>query len=50
MIYLVRHGQTEFNREGRFQGVLDSPLDEVRQPHQPQDRIFKLAGGRLDMV
>ena len=26
MIYLVRHGQTEFNREGRLQGSLDSPL------------------------
>jgi broad specificity phosphatase PhoE len=26
MIYLVRHGQTEFNREGRFQGALDSAL------------------------
>lgn len=26
MIYLVRHGRTTFNAEGRFQGGLDSPL------------------------
>jgi probable phosphoglycerate mutase len=26
MIYLVRHGQTEFNRIGRLQGHVDSPL------------------------
>ncbi len=26
MIYLVRHGQTAFNRDGRLQGHLDSPL------------------------
>jgi broad specificity phosphatase PhoE len=26
MIYLVRHGQTEFNAERRFQGALDSRL------------------------
>ena len=29
MIYLLRHGQTEFNREGRLQGRLDSPLTEL---------------------
>ena len=29
MIYLVRHGQTEFNVIGRMQGALDSPLTEV---------------------
>jgi len=29
MIYLVRHGQTEFNRERRIQGHADSPLTEL---------------------
>ncbi|MCR5878557.1 histidine phosphatase family protein [Phenylobacterium sp. J367] len=29
MIYLVRHGQTEFNREQRLQGHVDSPLTEL---------------------
>jgi broad specificity phosphatase PhoE len=29
MIYLVRHGETVWNREGRMQGHLDSPLTET---------------------
>ena len=29
MIYLARHGQTEFNREKRLQGRIDSPLTEL---------------------
>ena len=29
MIYLVRHGQTAFNRERRLQGHVDSPLTEL---------------------
>ena len=29
MIYLVRHGQTEFNAVGRLQGHVDSPLTAV---------------------
>ncbi|MDM8518784.1 histidine phosphatase family protein [Anaerolineales bacterium HSG6] len=28
-IILIRHGATEWNREGRFQGQLNSPLTEV---------------------
>jgi broad specificity phosphatase PhoE len=29
VIYLVRHGETEFNRERRIQGHVDSPLTEL---------------------
>jgi broad specificity phosphatase PhoE len=29
VIFLVRHGQTEFNRERRIQGHVDSPLTEL---------------------
>ncbi|WP_139786064.1 histidine phosphatase family protein, partial [Agrobacterium genomosp. 13] len=28
-IYLVRHGQTEFNAVQRWQGQVDSPLTEL---------------------
>lgn len=31
MIYLVRHGETAFNRERRVQGHLDSPLTDLGQ-------------------
>jgi broad specificity phosphatase PhoE len=33
VLYLVRHGQTEWNRERRMQGRLDSPLTETGRAH-----------------
>lgn len=46
MIYLVRHGQTEFNAEGRFQGHLDSPLTILgaEQAARVGDRLRDLVG------
>jgi probable phosphoglycerate mutase len=45
MIYLVRHGQTEFNRDGRFQGQVDSPLTElgIAQARAVGERLAALA-------
>jgi len=53
VIYLVRHGQTEFNRERRIQGHVDSPLTAlgVRQAHAVgrllRDLIRDPAGWRI---
>ena len=53
MIYLVRHGQTEYNRERRIQGHVDSPLTElgVRQAQAVgrllRDLIRDAAGWRI---
>ena len=29
MIYFIRHGETEYNKDARFQGHLDIPLSEI---------------------
>jgi broad specificity phosphatase PhoE len=53
MIYLVRHGQTEYNRERRIQGHVDSPLTElgIRQAKAVgrllRDLIREPAGWRI---
>ena len=44
MIYLVRHGETVWNREGRIQGHLDSPLTPFGEE---QARRVGIALGRL---
>nr|WP_239029972.1 histidine phosphatase family protein [Nereida sp. MMG025] len=39
---VLRHGQTEWNREGRMQGALDSPLTALGQSQAlAQNRILK---------
>jgi phosphoserine phosphatase len=30
-LFLVRHGQSDLNREGRFRGLTDAPLNEIGQ-------------------
>lgn len=42
MIYLLRHGETEYNTQGRYQGQLDSPLTELgREQVQQNARMLK---------
>lgn len=35
-IYVLRHGQTVWNAEGRFQGALNSPLTQAGRAHAAQ--------------
>src|SRR5438093_5554077 len=48
-IYLARHGQTDWNREGRTQGGMDIPLNETGRQQARQLKI-RLASIRLDAV
>jgi len=43
MLYVVRHGQTEWNLQGRFQGHADSPLTPLGQ-RQARAVASRLAG------
>ncbi|MDF3075667.1 MAG: phosphoglycerate/bisphosphoglycerate mutase [Alphaproteobacteria bacterium] len=46
-IYLMRHGETEWNTQGRIQGALDSPLTERgRQQAQTMGLALKRELGR----
>jgi len=42
-LYLTRHGRTHWNQQGRFQGSVDIPLDEVGRT-QAAEIVEKLRG------
>lgn len=45
-IYIVRHGETEWNLAGRMQGRLDSPLTENGKAHAVNNgKLLKSLGG-----
>jgi len=46
-LYIVRHGETEWNREGRFQGWKDSPLTEEGR-HQAKSLAERLKNYKID--
>ena len=49
MIYVIRHGQTDWNKEGRIQGQVNVPLNEegIKQAKQAGQEI---AGKKFDAV
>ena len=49
-IFLVRHGETEFNRAGRYQGQSDSPLTAkgIRQARRNGRALASLINGSAD--
>ncbi|MGY4796110.1 histidine phosphatase family protein [Lysinibacillus fusiformis] len=49
IIYLLRHGETNYNTQGRYQGQLDSPLTERgREQVQQNARMLKSLIGDAD--
>ena len=48
-LLLIRHGETDFNREGRFQGWTDAPLND-RGRRQAERLAAQLARERIDAL
>jgi len=48
-LYLARHGQTQWNKVGRFQGQLDSKLTQVGQ-QQSEQLALQLTNQKIDLI
>ena len=49
MIYFMRHGQTDFNKENKWMGLLDIPLNEngISQAH---NSIISIRSLNIDII
>jgi len=47
--YFLRHGETQYNREGRFQGRIDAPLNDtgLQQADQAAKRMLQCGIARI---
>ena len=48
-VYIIRHGETDWNREGRLQGDTDNSLNEAGRS-QARDMARQLAGVNVDHI
>jgi broad specificity phosphatase PhoE len=48
-VYIFRHGETDWNREGRFQGHLDVPINETGR-RQATELVSRLDGSGIEAI
>ncbi|MFL5815318.1 MAG: histidine phosphatase family protein [Bdellovibrionia bacterium] len=48
-VYIFRHGETDWNREGRFQGHLDVPINETGR-RQAIELVSRLDGSGIEAI
>ena len=49
ILVLIRHGQTDWNREGRYQGQSDVPLN-AHGERQVRNLALRMQGQHLDQI